>query len=283
MNIRFDHQRLLQLLTSLYTLTGIRASIFDISGRDICLAGEPAPFCELLNGCPEGHARCVRCDVQTRLGKISGTEPYFYRCHAGICETIVPILDGGEPLAYLSFGQILDSSDMDAQWENTAATLEWYPGDREALYRAFCRFRRYSREELDAYTEILGAMASYIQLKGIIQASEQTDLQRLEQYLELHYTEKLSLESVAADLHMGRTKLCALAKRLSGGSTLSAMIAQRRIEAAKALLLQGNEPVSAVAEAVGIRDYNYFTKIFRAATGKTPSAFRKEGRQHSPE
>ena len=91
--------------------------------------------------------------------------------------------------------------------------------------------------------------------------------------------EKLSLASVSQQLHIGRTKLCALAKELSGGRTLSWLIAQRRIEAAKRLLLQSSLPISAVAEEVGIGDYNYFSKVFRSVAGVTPSLFRKNARR----
>ena len=90
--------------------------------------------------------------------------------------------------------------------------------------------------------------------------------------------EKLSLESISEQLHIGRTKLCSVAKELSGGYTLSYLIAQRRINAAKRLLLQSSLPISAIAEAVGISDYNYFSKVFRSVTGTTPSAFRKSVR-----
>ena len=109
----------------------------------------------------------------------------------------------------------------------------------------------------------------------MILTTEQTDAQKLELFLDQHYMDKLSLASISKQLHIGRTKLCALAKELSGGQTLSHLIAQRRIEAAKRLLFQSGLPISAVAEQVGISDYNYFTKVFRAVTGMTPSAFRK--------
>ena len=69
-----------------------------------------------------------------------------------------------------------------------------------------------------------------------------------------------------------------LAKRLSGGSTLTHVIAERRINAAKKLLIRSDAPVSAVAEEVGFSDYNYFTKIFKSLTGLTPSAYRKKNR-----
>ena len=112
----------------------------------------------------------------------------------------------------------------------------------------------------------------------MILTAEQTDLQKLELYLNQHYMEKLSLESISQQLHIGRTKLCSLAKELSGGRTLSYLITQRRIEAAKRLLLQSSLPISAVGEMVGVSDYNYFSKVFRSTTGMTPSAFRKNCR-----
>ena len=125
--------------------------------------------------------------------------------------------------------------------------------------------------ELRSYADTLEALSAYIRLEGMIQSAEHSDLERLELYLDQHYMEKLSLASVSRQLHIGRTKLCALAKELSGGRTLSWLIAQRRIEAAKRLLLQSSLPISAVAEEVGIGDYNYFSKVFRSLTGVTPS------------
>lgn len=278
MNILFDHKRLQQLTDSMYTLTGIRASIFDADGRPICLSRDNAPFCALINACPEGRRRCEACDREAVLGQKGRAAPFFYRCHAGVCQAVIPICQGSTTLAYMVFGELLDLSDLGQQWRQAAKALDWYPGDQETLHRAFVQFRRYSEEELNAYVKVISALAAYIQLEGIIQVSEQTDLQRLERYLDQHYTEKLSLESIAAELNIGRTKLCALAKRLSGGSTLSRMITDRRITAAKKLLCQGDMPICAVAEAVGVSDYNYFTKLFRTATGMTPSAYRREYR-----
>lgn len=280
MNILFDNDELLRLMTNLYTLTGIRANIFDFSGKDICLTNDHAPFCAKLNACAEGHTRCVDCDVQAVARCASRDQIHFYRCHAGICEAIIPICSGGVPIAYLSFGQLLDSTPLEAQWARTRASLSWYPGDPDALYESFCAFRQYSAQELSAYAEILKALASYIHLSGMIQTAEYTDLQRLELYLDQHYMEKLSLASISEQLNISRTKLCALAKRLSGGKTLSRMIAERRVAAAKLLLIRSDAPISSVAESVGIIDYNYFTKIFRSVTGMTPSAFRSQHRRN---
>ena len=190
----------------------------------------------------------------------------------------MPLYNRQNPVAYLAVGCYLDDSPIEEQWAYTRSLLDWWPDGPDALKDAFFQFRRYSKAEIQAYTETLEALSAYIQLKGMILTAEQTDLQKLELYLEQHYMEKLSLESISQQLHIGRTKLCSLAKELSGGRTLSYLIARRRIEAAKRLLLQSSMPISSVGEMVGISDYNYFSKVFRSATGMTPSAFRKNGR-----
>ena len=281
MNILFNNEQLLELMNNLYTLTGIRANIYDFNGRDICLTSEHIPFCEKINACPEGHARCVHCDAQAVKRCVGRENAYFYRCHAGICEAVIPIISNGLPIAYLAFGQLLDNSPIEQQWERTRATLDWYPGGADALKEEFFQFRQYSTQELDACAEILKALASYIHLAGMIQTAEYSDLQRLEIYLDQHYMEKLSLNTISEDLNISRTKLCALAKRLSGGKTLSRMVAERRVAAAKLMLMRSDEPIAAVAGAVGISDYNYFTKIFRTITGVTPSAFRNYHRRNA--
>ena len=283
MNILFDEEQLRKLIANLKILTGVPANILDPEGRDINLLRGHPPFCRAINDLPEGHARCVACDrCKIRHYKAeSGFQ--FYRCHLGICEAIMPLYDSKNPLAYLAVGCYLDDSPIEEQWRLTRALLDWWPDGPDALRDAFFQFRQYSQQEVRAYAETLEALSAYIRLKGMILTTEQTDAQRLELFLDQHYMDKLSLAVISEQLHIGRTKLCALAKEVSGGQNLSWLIAQRRIDAAKRLLLQSNKPISAVAEEVGISDYNYFSKVFRSMTGTTPSAFRKKTRERGAE
>ena len=278
MNTLFDEEQLRRLIANLKILTGVPANILDPEGRDINLFRGHPPFCRAINDLPEGHERCIACD-QCKIRHYTAERGFqFYRCHVGICEAVMPLYDRKNPLAYLAVGCYLDDSPMEEQWEHTRSLLDWWPGGPDSLKEAFFQFRQYSQQEVQAYAETLEALSAYIQLKGMILATEQTDAQKLALYLYEHYMEKLSLASISRHLHIGRTKLCAIAKELSGGETLSYLIARRRIDAAKRLLLQSNMPISAVAESVGISDYNYFSKVFRSMTGTTPSTFRKKVR-----
>ena len=278
MNILFNSDKLLRLITNLQSFTGISTSVYDANGKGIQLGGEHCEFCRLMNASPEGHARCVASDARAVRRCAEQRRAYGYRCHAGVNEVVLPIYDSGVPIAYLAFGQLLDRGTVQQRWEETARCLDWYEGDRAALREAFFNMRQLSDQEIGAYAEILEALALYIRQEGVIRSAEYTDLQKLEMYLDEHYMEPLSLGRISAELHVGTTKLCALAKKLSGGGTLTRIIAERRVAAAKELLLKSDAPVAAVAEKVGFSDYNYFTKIFKSVTGITPSAYRKEHR-----
>ena len=279
MKVLFNTNKLLRLVRNLQTFTGLKTSIFDGEGRDIQIFGGHQGFCALVNAEPEGHRRCESCDAQAVAACAASGGVYRYRCHLGLCEVALPLVENSVPIAYLSFGQFLDDSPMERQWERTERALSWYEGDIKALREAFWSLRQYSFQETAAYAEILQALTAYILREGIIRSAEYTDLQRLEIYLDEHFRESLSLKMIASDLHIGTTKLCQLARQLPGGGTVTQTVAARRVDAARAMLLQGDAPVSAVAEAVGYSDYNYFTKVFKASVGATPSEYRKKNRR----
>ncbi len=58
------------------------------------------------------------------------------------------------------------------------------------------------------------------------------------------------------------------------GQTLSAYVRQKRMETAGHLLRSTDLQVQTVAAHCGILDTQYFSKLFKQATGKTPKEFR---------
>lgn len=276
MNVLFKNDRLTELLNNLRLLTGVWVNIFDANGRDIKLSGISSDFCRLVQNDPEGRERCENCDREAVERCAAQGRPYQYRCHACLKEIVVPVYDQGEPIAYMVFGQLLDDSPIKLQWEQTAKTLGWYKGDLLELKDAFFRLRQFTAREQRALTEIIQALTHYVLLEGMIHSAQYTDQQKLEMYIDQHYMEKLSLKKISQDLNMGTTKLCAVAKKLSGEGSVTRLISQRRVQAARKLLLKEDIPISSVAERVGFSDYNYFTKIFKSVEGMTPSAYRKQ-------
>lgn len=63
--------------------------------------------------------------------------------------------------------------------------------------------------------------------------------------------------------------------RAATGTTLIEYCQNLRIEAAKRLLETGDDPVDAVAEAVGYQNHAFFRRVFRRSTGVSPGNYRR--------
>ena len=274
------NQELRSLISNLYTLTGIPISAYDSEGRLVFRNTKSCRFCQCLHEDPEGAKRCRRCGLREMEKVAQSGDTRIFRCHAGVCVVVVPIFINGIVLAYLVFGQFLDKSSVDRQWQAARKNLVDCVENLDRLETYFYELPTWPEKEIHAYAEILKAVGSYIHMSGLMEQVGLSDRQRIELYIEQHYMEKISLSSMCEALDLSRTKLCMLAREISGGRPLSQLIAQRRVDSAKRLLAKTDDSISAIAEAVGIPDYNYFTKVFRTVTGMTPSAFRKQNRQN---
>ncbi len=70
--------------------------------------------------------------------------------------------------------------------------------------------------------------------------------------------------------------------RASTGVTLHRYLTRARVERVKALLLDSDQSLAAIADATGFSDQSHMSKAFRRYAGTTPRLFRHTGRpQHS--
>lgn len=99
-------------------------------------------------------------------------------------------------------------------------------------------------------------------------------------YIKLHYAEDLALPDVARYANVNPNYLSGTFQREMGVS-LREYITGERMEAAKALLTDGELRVSDVAERVGVHDVKYFSRLFKKAAGCTPGEYREKSRGDS--
>ena len=93
-------------------------------------------------------------------------------------------------------------------------------------------------------------------------------------YIQEHYTEELSLTSLAEMYNISSSRLSTLIKKELGLS-FSEYITARRMQKAKELLKDDSRSIEEIANAVGYHDYFYFTKVFKKTQGISPSKYRK--------
>ena len=95
----------------------------------------------------------------------------------------------------------------------------------------------------------------------------------LQEYIRLHYRDNLSVPKLAELFGYNANYLSTVYKKATGESLVH-YINQTRIAAAKTLLLDTTDSVSAIASRVGFSDSKYFIRIFRQLAGITPAMFR---------
>ncbi|MGE0288785.1 MAG: helix-turn-helix domain-containing protein [Bradyrhizobium sp.] len=121
---------------------------------------------------------------------------------------------------------------------------------------------------------LIGLVAREIALEARDNAAADSELfRRFEALLEQHHRERWSVSHYAAALSITPTHLNRVT-RSATGDTASHLILNRLIREARRNLVYTNLPVSTIAYALGFEDPAYFSRVYAAATGLSPSAFR---------
>ncbi len=97
---------------------------------------------------------------------------------------------------------------------------------------------------------------------------------KIMEYLHLHLAEKITLDDIGRLTFFSPIYCDTVFKREIGQSIIDYLL-DRRIDEAKKLILEGSCSLQQIAELVGFRDYNYFSRVFKARSGYSPTAYRR--------
>lgn len=109
------------------------------------------------------------------------------------------------------------------------------------------------------------------------EGSATQDLQKIDivlQYIDDHLADNVTVEELARQVYLHPNYFIVFFKGILGHSPIQ-YVNIRRMETAKRLLAQPDCNISAVAGRLGMQVY-YFSRMFKAHTGLTPSRYRKQ-------
>jgi len=121
-------------------------------------------------------------------------------------------------------------------------------------------------------TLLLLELESYIEKMGDPQESTSHRMSEIIRYINAHFTEGLTLETIADRFYISKCHLLRQFKRYTN-STVYHYILQKRLSLAKALLRDGISPQE-VCDRCGWSSYVGFYRAFVQETGQKPSAYR---------
>ena len=128
---------------------------------------------------------------------------------------------------------------------------------------------------------MLALLTRILQIIGAAPAQKRPELSepgflghRIQEYMDAHYAEPLTLQSMGKALHLSPYYLAHVFKETSGYSPNQYLL-RRRIGEAQNLLISTDLPISRIAEQVGYDTQNYFNMQFSKHVGMTPTKSRQ--------
>ena len=250
-------------------------SVWDSDFNQITFYPNPmAPICSKIKLDPKGKEKCLESDIFACKRAASLREAFTFTCHAGLVDTVVPIYDGEELIAYIMFGQIRDSEQILSDFENVKRLCKKYnvsDADIEQYYKSLPTL---DRHEIEAISNLFKMCIPYFYISHAIKPQENKLASELEDYIMKNISSKLSIEDLCREFRITVTTLYDVSHKFFETS-IKDYIIEKRIEKAKHHLTTSQLSVSEIGDKVGFNDYNYFIRTFKKRTGYTPLSYRK--------
>lgn len=269
-----NRDRLLQVVRSFHTVSKAVVAVYDGTRRLICsYPPHMNAFCAQVREDPLLEHRCFMFD-NTGFDVCDKTKKlHLYHYHMGLVEVISPIIENNLIIGYIMFGQMTDAKDRRPLEQIAAECADKHALDRDRLLSNLHTVPYRGKDYIESISMLLEMCAGYLWQSNIMSVKTGTAAYQLSGYLSEHLDGDLSVKTLCRLFGLSRSGLYRIAKEHFGGGVTD-YIRNLRIDRACTLLQKRECPVSEVASLVGFDDPNYFTRLFRRRTGRTPNQYR---------
>jgi AraC family L-rhamnose operon regulatory protein RhaS len=105
------------------------------------------------------------------------------------------------------------------------------------------------------------------------ESPEQEEFSKITEYLNEHIDEQITVETITKKFAINRNKLNDIFMK-QASMTCHDYLLNLRLDLAKVMLTNTELPINEIGSRVGYPDANYFTKLFKNVTGRTPTQYR---------
>lgn len=270
----FSHPTIEALLRDLHTVSGLRVSLHDAEFHELAAYPEShSAFCRMLHGNAKARLRCQFTDRDAfervrHTGKI-----YLHTCCFGLWKVICPLCRNGMPVGYLMMEQ---GKEDDGERARGILTLSLpYAPDSEALTEGLAKLPSLSRETVSALSRLLFLCAEQAVSLAAVSAPAPDLTESVIRYINRNIGQKLTVARLCGAFHCSKSTLMNLFRKKCG-MTLGEYLVDRRMAIAKELLQYSEEPIGVIALKCGFPDQGYFSKVFSARVGCSPTAYRQD-------
>lgn len=267
MEIKYNSERIRAIIDDICDITNISISVSDTRYNEIYShETQNATYCHKIQNTKAGAIKCTHSDRAMLERCAREKRPISHVCHAGVLDTVVPILKNGFVAGYIMLGRVR----LKKNAAEIADLLRW-ADDPAQIVGHYEELTYLSESQLDAIIHLI----SHVLFENAVEFDYDEFINYATDYIENNLASDLSIRSLCSALHVSKNVLYQKFHN-AYGCTVNEYITQRRLRRAQKLLTNTNETMAAISESVGFYNYTYFSKLFKAGTGLTPNQYRKQ-------
>lgn len=273
--LNFDLQLTKKLLTHLGYLTKASVQLYDENFECTYACTEPCnQFCQMVK-CHYAD-RCKNSDSGAmQKVKQSDDNNMHYACHFGMKEMVIKLQRGKIIYGYIVIGPMRDTR---TEKQSLAAITQYcaeYGLNEKKMRDLYFKATRFSQQKYEAIKELTFAIFEYAVNKNLITVKHNVFENTIAPYIKANLDKPLDSESLCEAFCMSEKQIYTAVVKSTGIPPKKYITAQRML-GARELIENTDEPLTDIADKVGIHDYNYFGKIFRKTFGHAPSFYRRK-------
>ena len=265
MNIRYDINKLKKIIDDICTLTGLCIAILDTKQNFLYSNGrEKSQLCARVQESAIGIARCTCSDRDMLSRAKNELRTVSHICHAGLRDTVVPILREGIIVGFIIIGRLRPTVSPCPRdnYEKINMTREEY----DQLY---LELPYLEDESFSALIDLL----SNILFEKAIEVDYDKFINSAASYIDENLHCPITVEDLCRELYISKNLLYKKFRDFFG-CTVNEYITTKRLERAKMLLSTTTDSSKKVAERCGFDNYTYFSRLFKKKNGMSPREYR---------
>lgn len=266
-------QEIVSVLYELYKITGFRMSLHDTNFVEIAAYPENTmPICARIHSSAEEYEKCKNCDTIAFKTVLKTKEPLIYKCRFGLTEAVSPLYNFGILTGFLMMGQIADT-ETDIE-ETLSGLMRIGIGENEAE-KLVSSMHTASANMIRSYVKIMTICAQYLTLSNALPGAKPSVAESAKRFIHENLEKRLTIKDICESVRCSKTTLISAFKR-EFKTTVNQAIIDAKLTEAKRLLTSSDLSISAISALTGFYDQSYFSKVFSAEMGITPSEYRRK-------
>ena len=275
MNLNSPNDDLKEILKHFNRITGLRMTVFDTEKKIIAeYPSSHCSFCSYINSFPYGKTECEKSNWHAFSICEQKQQAYIYKCHLGLLEVVLPLVQNDKVIGFAMFGQITNEKNSDEIKNRLIEFSESVDIDFETAIKYSSNIKYHSPNLINAEINILQICCTYILSQHLV-PYKKTLYDKIMDYIQNTDLKNIKITTLCKKLNVSRTLVyTTFSKHNSIG--IAQYIRDLKIKKAILLLNDGQLSIKEIAYETGFIDSNHFIKVFKSYYDITPKEYQKQ-------